>query len=52
MTGGGFGGAVVALLPVSEVDRVVEAVTSDYRTPAGNPPEILIERPSAGATLL
>jgi galactokinase len=52
MTGGGFGGAVVALLPVSEVDRVVQAVTSDYRTPAGNPPEILTERPSAGATLL
>jgi galactokinase len=52
MTGGGFGGAVVALLPVSEVERVVEAVTSDYRTPAGNPPEILTERPSAGATLL
>jgi galactokinase len=52
MTGGGFGGAVVALLPSREVDRIVEAVNRDYRTPTGNTPEILIERASAGATLL
>ncbi len=52
MTGGGFGGAVVALLPMSKVDRVVAAVTRDYRTPTGNIPDILIERPCAGAALL
>jgi galactokinase len=52
MTGGGFGGAVVALLPQEEVDRVVEAVTSKYFTPTGDSPEILIERASAGAALL
>jgi galactokinase len=52
MTGGGFGGAVVALLPVGEVERVVEAVTGTYRSPSGNAPEILIERPAAGASLL
>jgi galactokinase len=52
MTGGGFGGAVVALLPQQEVDRAIEAVTGEYRTPAGDSPEILVERAAAGTTLL
>jgi galactokinase len=51
MTGGGFGGAVVALLPVGEVERVREAVLGAYRTPAGEAPLVMIERPSAGVSL-
>jgi len=52
MTGGGFGGAVVALLPVAEVERVRAAVLAGYRTPAGEPPLIMIETPAAGASLM
>jgi galactokinase len=35
MTGGGFGGAVVAVVERSEVARVTRAVEQGYRTPAG-----------------
>ncbi len=49
MTGGGFGGAVVALLPAMQVDRVRAAIMNGYRTPAGASPLILVERPCAGA---
>lgn len=52
MTGGGFGGAVVALLPVAEVERVRATVLAGYRTPAGEPPLIMIETPAAGASLI
>lgn len=52
MTGGGFGGAVVALLPAAEVDRVRTAVLAGYRTPAGEPPLIMVETPTAGASLI
>jgi galactokinase len=52
MTGGGFGGAVVAILPQHAVHEVERAVLSHYQTPAGNPPLIMIERPSAGASLI
>jgi hypothetical protein len=43
---------VVALLPVAEVERVRAAVLASYRTPAGEPPLIMIETPAAGASLL
>lgn len=52
MTGGGFGGAVVALLPLAEVERVRAAVLGGYRTPPGDPPLIMIEVPAAGASLI
>lgn len=52
MTGGGFGGAVVALLPAAEVERVRAAVLAGYRTPAGEPPLIMVETPTAGASLI
>lgn len=52
MTGGGFGGAVVALLPAGEVERVRAAVLAGYRTPAGEPPLIMNEAPAAGASLI
>ena len=48
MTGGGFGGAVVALLARDEAERVTEAVLQGYRTPSGAAPMILLETASAG----
>lgn len=52
MTGGGFGGAVVALLPMAEVARVQQAIEDGYRTPDGGPPLIMVEKPAAGASLV
>lgn len=52
MTGGGFGGAVVALLPQGRVAAVQAAVLAGYRTPDGAAPLIMIEQPAAGASLV
>lgn len=52
MTGGGFGGAVVALLPEEKVEMVVQHVSARYRTSDGTPPIIMVERASAGASVL
>jgi galactokinase len=52
MTGGGFGGAVVAVLPASRVAAVRDAVRAGYRTPAGATPLIMVEQPQAGASLV
>lgn len=43
MTGGGFGGAVVAVLPAAEVPRVRGAIERTYRAPGGGAPSIIIE---------
>jgi galactokinase len=52
LTGGGFGGSVVALLPAERIDSVQAAVTAQYQTPESQPPLIMIERPAAGASLI
>lgn len=52
LTGGGFGGAVVALLPERNVERIRTTVASKYRTPTGGVPMILLERPGTGASLI
>ncbi len=52
MTGGGFGGAVVAVLPTSKLAAARDAVLAEYRTPQGDPPAITIETACAGALLL
>jgi galactokinase len=52
LTGGGFGGAVVALLPAEKVAKTVAAVRGQYRTPDGQPLTIITELPSAGAGFL
>jgi len=49
MTGGGFGGCVVALLPQAQVAAVVAAVESHYRTPAGESAAVYVCRAAAGA---
>ncbi len=52
MTGGGFGGAVVALMRRDAVDAVRAAVLSGYHTPDGAAPMILIETAHAGASII
>lgn len=51
MTGGGFGGAVVAVVSESRAAAAIEAVKSQYRTPGGGQAAIMIERPSAGVAV-
>lgn len=51
MTGGGFGGCVVAVCQRDAVDEISAHVRKHYRTPAGEPPLILDERPGAGASV-
>lgn len=43
MTGGGFGGAVVAILKCDAVPQVCAAIQTTYRTPEGAKPEFMIE---------
>lgn len=49
MTGGGFGGCVVALVPAGLVPAVRAAVEQDYRGPAGEQAAIYVCRAAAGA---
>jgi galactokinase len=51
-TGGGFGGAVVAMVRQDKVERVADAVRNGYRTPAGEIPSIMKETARAGASIL
>lgn len=43
MTGGGFGGSIVAVLARNRVDAVIDRIVSRYRDPAGCPPTLLVE---------
>ena len=52
MTGGGFGGACVAILPASRIAEVTAAVEAGYRTPDGQKPLIMVERPGPGVGLI
>ena len=52
MTGGGFGGCVVALLPQHRLAAVSQAVARDYRSPQGLPPLLFECKASAGAGAL
>jgi galactokinase len=52
MTGGGFGGACVAILPMDRVDDVRAAIEAGYLTPDGDVPLIMVERPADGVSLL
>jgi len=52
MTGGGFGGCVVALLPSERVGPLQRAVARHYRSPEGLLAQVFVCRASAGAGLL
>mgnify|MGYP000122976233 CR=1 FL=1 len=52
MTGGGFGGACVAVMPAARVDSVRDAISAGYRTPEGAAPLIMVERPGPGVAIL
>jgi galactokinase len=52
MTGGGFGGCVVALVPNPLVEQVKEAVQSEYTDKSGLIADIFVCQPSDGASLL
>lgn len=49
MTGGGFGGCVIALAPNERVAAVVKAISDQYRTPEGLPADVFVCQASAGA---
>ena len=51
MTGGGFGGCVVAVLPESQLAQAVQAVEQQYRSPEGQPAGIHICRAEHGVQL-
>ncbi|MDT7838455.1 galactokinase [Aquabacterium sp. OR-4] len=50
MTGGGFGGCAVALLPEARVAAATEAVRSHYRSPEGEPGTVWVCRAADGAS--
>ena len=52
MTGGGFGGAVVALVAADVVDAVARDVEAHYRAPQGDKPLIMIESAQHGASFI
>lgn len=49
MTGGGFGGCVVALMPNDKVAEVRATVLRDYRSPSGEPGIVYLCKASDGA---
>jgi len=52
MTGGGFGGCVVALMPQNLVDPVRAAVSAKYRAASGLSASIYVCHASAGASIV
>lgn len=52
MTGGGFGGAAVAIMPLAHVAHVQATLESAYKTPNGDAPLIMVERPGPGVSIL
>ncbi len=51
MTGGGFGGCVVALAPQGLVGKVQEAITANYRKVSGLDASVYVCQASAGASI-
>lgn len=52
MTGGGFGGACVALMPAERAGEVQAAIMAKYQTPNGEKPIIMVERPGPGVEII
>jgi len=49
LVGGGFGGSVIALVPVGAVSRIRVALDGAFAEHGFDPPEVFAVRPSAGA---
>ncbi|MDQ3615546.1 MAG: galactokinase [Actinomycetota bacterium] len=49
MTGGGFGGSAIVLVPQDMVDRVSDAVTAGFASHGWDAPGFLLARPAGGA---
>jgi galactokinase len=52
MTGGGFGGSSVALVPLARVDAVARAVDAAFAAQGFRPPAHLVAEPAAAADLV
>ncbi|AMO58554.1 galactokinase [Endozoicomonas montiporae] len=52
MTGGGFGGCVVALAPESKIEAIKQAIDSHYKTMTGLVADIYVCKASQGASVL
>ena len=52
MTGGGFGGCIVALVKSEDVEKVAEEMLEAYRNALGIETTYLITRPGEGARVL
>jgi galactokinase len=52
MTGGGFGGCVIAVAPQNYVASVLEAIAHNYRTPNNEAADVFVCRATAGASML
>jgi galactokinase len=52
MTGGGFGGSAIALVPADDVDRIATEVSARFATAGFNAPQFLVAHASDGATQL
>lgn len=50
MTGGGFGGCIVAVLDREALEAALQAVAQRYQTPDGTPALCFVSQPSAGAS--
>jgi galactokinase len=49
MTGGGFGGCIIALLPTGEGERVAGEIAEAFHGAGYGPPEHFLATPAAGA---
>ncbi len=52
MTGGGFGGCVVAVVSQDALPAALGAIARDYRTPVGSPAATYVCQPSQGAGII
>jgi galactokinase len=52
MTGGGFGGSAVALVPSERVDAVVRAVDTAFAAAGFRAPQHLVAEPSGAAAVV
>jgi galactokinase len=49
MTGGGFGGCIIGLVPAGTADQVAAAIAERFAAAGFNPPAHFVGVPSAGA---